>query len=442
MRHFDKRYIKIGVLAVICTCICISFYFLIKNGAESLIYIKDKTVSTLLPFIDGIVIAYILNPVMMKIEERIVSPLLEKSKRLKNTKNLSRGIAIFFTIIIFFLIIIGLIALIVPQLISSIQSIILRTPSYLSSLNRLVSELLQNNKDFENLFNAYSERVQDYINSDIIPSIQSFISSISGMVFSSVFTFFSGALKFIIGVIICVYLLYKKEIYLAQSKKITYAFFTAERANDIINNARFANKTFGGFVTGKLFDSLIIGIICFICTTIMRLPYALLISCVVGVTNIISYFGPFLGAIPSALILLMINPMKSFLFIIFIIVLQQVDGNIIGPKILGDSTGLPGIWVIFAITIFGGIFGVFGMVIGVPIFSIIYAAFKANLERKLKDKNMPAETTYYINSDYYPENMEESKRPEMSGEHFRLKNGAVSEKIQTNKGRAKAKNQP
>ena len=428
MKLFDKRYIKIGAIAVICTCICISFYFLIKNGAESLFYIKDAAVNIMLPFIDGLVIAYILNPIMKTIEKKTVEPLMSKVKKIKHSNSLNRGISIFFTLLIFLFILIGLISLIVPQLISSIQSIISRMPYYLASLNRLLSDLLQNNSEIEALFNTYSKRIQDYIYSDIIPYIQSFISSLSGTVFSSVFVFFSGALKFIVGIIICIYLLFKKEVYLGQAKKITYAFFTPERANDLINNARFANKTFGGFLTGKLFDSLIIGIICFICTSIMRIPYAMLISTVVGVTNIIPYFGPFLGAIPSALILLMINPMKAVLFVIFIVVLQQIDGNIIGPKILGDSTGLPGIWVIFSITVFGGLFGVFGMVIGVPVFSIIYAAIKTNIESKLKNKNMPTETDFYIKSDYYPDNIDESERPKIDGEQLRLKNGAQSEK--------------
>ncbi|HAG70467.1 MAG TPA: AI-2E family transporter [Lachnospiraceae bacterium] len=437
MGHFDKRYIKIGILGVICTCICIGFYFLMKNGAESLFYLKNRAINILLPFIDAIVIAFILNPVMMSLETRVVEPLFKKIKGFNPSRNLCRGVSILLSLILFFLIVIGLISLIVPQLIESIQSIILRMPSYLSSLNNMLSDLLRNNKEIDELFNTYSVRLSDYLTREIIPTIQSFISSLSGTIFSSVFVFFSGALKFIIGIIICTYLLYKKEIYLAQAKKTIYAYCSPERANDIINNLRFANRTFGGFLTGKLFDSLIIGILCFICISIMRIPYALLISCVVGVTNIIPYFGPFLGAVPSALILLMIDPMKSIIFAVFILILQQVDGNIIGPKILGDSTGLPGIWVIFSITIFGGIFGVFGMVIAVPIFSIIYAAFKANLESKLKKKNMPSDTDFYIRSDYYPENMEESKRPEMSGEHFRLKNGAVSENIQRNRNKKK-----
>ncbi|MCR4657826.1 MAG: AI-2E family transporter [Lachnospiraceae bacterium] len=443
MKRLDKKYIRLGILLVICTCICIGFYFLMKNGAESLFYLKDRMINIMLPFIDGIVLAYILNPIMKSAEEKLISPLFsknEKLKKIKNPKNLIRGISVLITIVFFVLIVIGLILLIVPQLISSIQSIIVRAPYYLASLNRLISDLLRNNPEVESLYSAYSEQAQSFITRDFLPQLQSFISSVSGMFFSSVLSFLSNSLKFIIGVILCVYMLYKKEVYLAQGKKIIYAYYPAERANDIINNARFANKTFGGFLTGKVLDSLIIGIICFICTTIMRIPYALLISCVIGVTNIIPFFGPFLGAIPSALILLMINPMKSLLFVIFVIILQQIDGNIIGPKILGDSTGLPSFWVIFAITLFGGVFGVVGMVIGVPIFSIIYAAFKATIESKLKGKNMPWETAFYLKSDYYPENASGADKPEMSGEHLKLKNGVVSSKVKPNRSKEKQQN--
>nr|MCR5791067.1 AI-2E family transporter [Lachnospiraceae bacterium] len=223
--------------------------------------------------------------------------------------------------------------------------------------------------------------------------------------------------------------------------KVVYAFMSSpERANQLINNARFTNRTFGGFITGKLFDSLIIGIITFIALSIMRMPYTLLISCIIGVTNVIPFFGPFLGAIPSAFIILLISPMKCLVFIIYVIILQQFDGNILGPKILGDSTGLPSFWVIFAITLFGGIFGVVGMFIGVPIFSVIYAAFRANLESRLKRKKMPSDTEFYINSDYYPAEISVTdKLTSLSGEHLILKDGTVSERIQDNRSRVKTR---
>ena len=429
MKHLNKLYIRIAVLSIISVCICISFYFLMKNGAESLLAIKDHAVNTMLPFIYGLSLAYILNPIMVVTENRLIVPLFERFPKWKDKKSLIRGISVFITIIIFFIIITGLIVLIVPQLIDSIQSMILRTPSYVSRLNKLVSDLLKNNPEFEELFSTYSEQFSRYLNSELLPSIQSMVSSVSGTIFSSVFGIFYNLFKFIIGIIICIYLLFKKETYLAQCKKIVYAFFPTDRANDIINNGRFANRTFGGFLSGKLFDSLIIGIICFICTSIMKMPYALLISCFIGVTNIIPFFGPFIGAIPSAIIILIISPMKALIFVAFIFILQQFDGNVLGPKILGDSTGLPSFWVIFAITLFGGIFGVLGMFIGVPIFSIIYAVFKAYIESKLKNKEMPSETAFYVESDYYPGGESGAGKPEMSGEQFRLKDGTVSEKI-------------
>nr|MCR5789681.1 AI-2E family transporter [Lachnospiraceae bacterium] len=265
MKGFDKKYIRIGLLLVICACLCISFYFLMKNGAESLIAVKDHAVNTMLPFINGLVLAYLLNPIMKAIEERLMLPLFEKNEKLKNKKTLARGLSLLLTIIIFALILTGLIVMIVPQLFSSIQSIILRTPSYLASLNRLVSDMLKNNPDFEELFNTYSGRLETLINNEVLPALQSLISTVSSTLLSYVYGFVQSIIKFIVGIILCVYLLFRKEAYLAQCKKVVYAFMSSpERANQLINNARFTNRTFGGFITGKLFDSLIIGIITFI----------------------------------------------------------------------------------------------------------------------------------------------------------------------------------
>ena len=170
-----------------------------------------------------------------------------------------------------------------------------------------------------------------------------------------------------------------------------------KRANAFIEDIRFVHRTFGGFISGKLLDSLIIGILCFAGTSIMGTPYPVLISVIIGVTNIVPFFGPYLGAIPSAVLILMIDPMQCLYFLIFILILQQFDGNILGPKILGDSTGLSSFWVIFSITLFGGIMGVPGMVIGVPTFAVIYALCRRRINRNLKKKNLPTETDEYKN---------------------------------------------
>ena len=170
-------------------------------------------------------------------------------------------------------------------------------------------------------------------------------------------------------------------------------------ANSIIGDFRFTHKTFSGFISGKILDSLIIGLICFSCISVMDMPYTVLISVIVGVTNVIPFFGPYLGAIPSALLILLIDPIKCIYFVIFIIILQQFDGNFLGPKILGESTGLSGFWVIFSITIFGGLFGVFGMIIGVPTFAVLYAFIRKLTNRLLKKRGLPITTEKYMHLD-------------------------------------------
>ncbi len=422
-----------GLTLVISICLCIVFYHMITNGAEGFLAVKDKFVSIMLPIIDGIAIAYLMNPVMMYIEERIVRPLYKKSRHYqknKKTDSIIRGIAVFFSMVIFFLIIVGLILLIVPQLVNSIESIVSKLPSYMNSLNIFLSKSLSDHPYIAELFDTYSDQVEDFVTDKIIPMLQSTVSSISSSIFASVYEILVNAFKFIIGSIISIYLLYRKDLHLAQIKKIVYAYMPQNKADTFISNSRYINQTLGGFISGKLVDSLIIGIICFICMNILKLPYPLLISCIVGATNVIPYFGPFIGAVPSAFLVLLINPRKCLIFLIFILILQQFDGNILGPKILGESTGLSSFWVIFSITLFGGLFGFVGMFLGVPVFAVIYSAFKTYIETRLKKRNLPTETSYYYDkSDYIPKHTFKKNRktansnnPEAAdnSDHFRL----------------------
>lgn len=204
------------------------------------------------------------------------------------------------------------------------------------------------------------------------------------------------AWNFFIGLIIALYLLVSKELFAGQGKKMIYALFEEETGNLLIKNIRFVHSTFGGFISGKLVDSLIIGMLCFIGMTLLNLPYPLLVSLIVGVTNIIPFFGPFIGAVPSIILILMVNPLQALYFGIFVFILQQFDGNILGPKILGDKTGLSSFWVIFSITIFGGYWGFIGMAIGVPVFAVIYAAWKAFISRSLQKKGLSTDTVEYL----------------------------------------------
>ena len=208
-----------------------------------------------------------------------------------------------------------------------------------------------------------------------------------------------------IGFIISIYVLGSKEKFAGQAKKIAYALFDRKTGNHVISGCRFVHNTFIGFIGGKIVDSIIIGIICFICTTIIGTPYAILVSVIVGVTNIIPFFGPWIGGVPSALLVLMVDPMQALYFVILILVIQQFDGNILGPKILGDSTGLSGFWVIFSITIFGGLFGVLGMIAGIPIFAVFYAGVKLLVDKLLTKKNLPTSIQQYMTVGHIDESL-------------------------------------
>ena len=191
-----------------------------------------------------------------------------------------------------------------------------------------------------------------------------------------------------------------KEGFLASTKRLSYAIFSVETADRLRQGLNFVDKTFMGFLSGKILDSLIIGIICYIVCSILNMPYTLLVSVIIGVTNIIPFFGPLIGAIPSALIILMVSPSKCLIFVIFIIILQQIDGNIIGPRILGSSTGITGFWVMFAIIVGSGLFGFWGMLLGVPVFVVIYTVIQNLVVKKLKKSDLPWEIADYKEMDY------------------------------------------
>ena len=220
-------------------------------------------------------------------------------------------------------------------------------------------------------------------------------------------SFVSNAVSFLknvfVGLIAAIYMLSSKDTFAAQSKKLIYSVFEVDTANMILENLRFVHKVFGGFISGKLLDSLIIGVITFFCITILNMPYVLLISVIIGVTNIIPFFGPFIGAVPSTMLILLANldnPLKAVYFVLFILVLQQFDGNILGPKILGDSTGLASFWVLFAILVFGGLFGFVGMIVGVPLFAVIYSAISGLVNKSLRKREMSQKTTDYADLDH------------------------------------------
>ena len=273
------------------------------------------------------------------------------------------------------------------------MSAILIEPLFVGNTNdvsKYTNELIGNVNLQPEYITLINEKLGEAINY-IITTISNLLPVIANFVISTT----SSVLNIIIGIIVSIYILIDKEKFIALSKKVTYALCSKERAKFVLNLANKSNMTFSKFIGGKILDSAIIGILTFIILTIFKMPYVLLISVIIGVTNIIPFFGPFIGGIPSAIIILFASPIQALWFIIIIIVIQQIDGNIIGPKILGDSIGISAFWILFSLLVAAKFMGVVGMIIGVPLFAIIYSIIKEVVEDKLRKKGLPVETEEY-----------------------------------------------
>ena len=394
MKKIDKKYISWGIVAIIVICVCTSFVYILFNHQKVLSGLSNLW-KILMPVIDGIVLAYLITPILNFIEKNFIKKIFDKLQIKESPKRQKRirFFSIIITLIFVVLIVTLFFRMIIPQLLLSVQSIIFQFPMYINNLYVWITNLLIKNPELEEVFNQlynhYSTNLTQFLQEDILPRANTLLKTLS----LSVFGVIKALWNFIIGFIISIYMLSSKETFCRQARELAYACFEKTRALAVIRSVGFVHKTFIGFLGGKIVDSAIIGVICFICTSIIGTPYGVLISCIVGVTNIIPFFGPYIGAIPSALLVLMVNPRQCLYFVIMILILQQVDGNIIGPKILGDSTGLSSFWVIFSITLFGGLFGVIGMIIGVPVFAVIYTAVKYWVRGRLKKaalKNVPS----------------------------------------------------
>ena len=251
------------------------------------------------------------------------------------------------------------------------------------------------NSDMIDMINQYSAKAQDYLTTNILPQMQDMLKNVSAGIFD-ILIFMKN---FLIGAIVALYVLADKEKFVAKSKMLVYAIFPHKWANLMIHSMRFTHKTFGGFIYGKLVDSAIIGVLCYIGMLLLHMPFPILVSVIIGVTNVIPFFGPYIGAIPCIFLILVVDPIKGLYFAIFILLLQQFDGNILGPKILGETTGLSSFMVIVAILIGGGLFGIPGMIAGVPVFAVLYAMIWRLIGHSLNDRKMPVEEDIYVNID-------------------------------------------
>lgn len=402
----NNKYLRWGLTAFFVIAASILFYYLVFHGSQFVAGFKN-IISVLMPVVFGLVTAYLLTPVLNFIERKILIPIYNKLriKESKKRKSAIRGTGILITTFLFIALIYLLFFMLLSQIVPSVESIITNFDTYYSNVIAWITKLLEDNPNFGEYvvktLNQYSAQLETWLQ-QIVPNTLALIKTVS----LSVINVVSYLWDFIIGFIISIYVLASKETFAGQAKKIAYALFERETANIVIRNFRFTHQTFIGFFGGKIIDSVIIGILCFIGTSIMNTPYAALVSIIIGCTNVIPFFGPFLGAIPSAILIFVVDPMhplNCIYFAVFILLLQQFDGNILGPKILGDATGLSGFWVIFSITLFGGMFGVLGMVAGVPIFSVIYAAIRSIINTRLARKELTDTTEAYMQLDYLDE---------------------------------------
>lgn len=378
-------------------CLSILFYYFMYHLNEVWEGFNNL-ISIIMPIIDGFVIAYLLSPFINFLENLIYKH--SKNEYSEKGKKRVRVITIVFTNIFFMFIIYKFFEIIIPDIAKSITNIVDNADTYFDNFEKWINDIGKKNpslrKQVNYIYEQYGTKIREWSTTSLFPAAQKWVLVIT----NGVFTALKAIWNLIIGFIISIYLLYNKETFSAQAKKIAYALMKRERANAFIHNARFTNKTFLGFFIGKIIDSIIIGFLCYFALLIFNIPYPVLVSMIVGVTNIIPFFGPFIGAIPCSLLILIIDPIKCLYFIILIIVIQQLDGNVIGPKILGNKTGLTSFWVIFAITLFGGLWGFMGMIVGVPIFAVLFAACTAYFNSKLEGKNLETETEKYKNFDY------------------------------------------
>lgn len=344
----------------------VAFYMALSNF-DALRAQLRAWLGILSPFVWGLVIAYLLDAPVRFFESKLGG---------------RRKLSILISYVLAFLVVGFLLRMVLPQIGDSLFLLAGRIPSYLDNLSVLMQNSRLDELGLDKVLGSYQELLEKATGmvSSFLPKIVGYGVAIG-----------NGFISAVTALISSVYMLMGKDRLLRQLRKAVLALLPLPRARSVLEVCSHANRVFGGFIIGKIIDSSIIGVLCFVCMTLLRLPFAVLISVIVGVTNIIPFFGPFIGAVPSILILLIVDPIAALKFAVFVLLLQQFDGNILGPKILGDSTGLSALWVLVAIIVSGGLFGFAGMVVGVPVFAVLYALASSFFARRLREKGIDEE---------------------------------------------------
>ena len=396
-RHLDLIDTKRMLTIASAGCIIVLFYLLIGKFPLVLKSL-GRLISALSPIIIGCIIAFLLNPIVnrLRIWLREVFKNIFKDKYSDKHAHMADGLSVVLSILFFLLILTAFFWILIPSLYESINSLYDNFDKYTTNTENFVRNLVKDYPKVVNVVNNYMDDIEAAIKNlfteKLLPNMDTVVKTLSSGIIGSVKFVFN----FLIGIIAAIYILSSKDKYSAQFKKLVYAVFTIKKGNKILAVTEYIDGVFSGFISGKIIDSIIIGLICFAFCSIVDMPYAVLVSVIIGVTNIIPFFGPFIGAIPSAFLVFVESPKMCLVFIIFIVILQQIDGNILGPLILGDTIGISSFWILFAILLGGNLFGFAGMVLGVPTFACIYALLIRTIGDGLEKKGLKNDTEYFI----------------------------------------------
>ena len=390
----DNQYFHLGTMILAVITISILLLAVVLNFSSFMAVVKT-VFGAFSPVISGAVFAYLLNPLMNFLDKRLYPALLRRKMPERKAYKLSRVASLIFALLFALVLVYEFFSMLLPQLVESITGIINNLSTYYADAEKFVLGFLADNPDLSAQADKLMEQFYQFLEGWFNPDLLSNINSIFASVTSSVLSVIRTLLNLLIGVVAAVYILWSRDRFLAQAKKIAVATMSQERADRFFDLGRRIHKVFSGFIIGKLVDSLIIGVLCYIGALILRFPYPALVATVVGATNVIPFFGPFIGAIPCAFLILLVDPLKCLYFVIFIFGLQQLDGNVIGPRILGDTIGISGFWVLVSITVAGSLFGFAGMLLGVPVFAVLYMLLSETVADRLRRKKRPVETAAY-----------------------------------------------
>lgn len=385
--EWNNKYTTIAAYVFIVACAVILFYLSLSQIGMVLSKISGA-IGILQPFIMGFSIAYILNFILKFFENNVINDSVCEKLKLKSKGR--RIVSIFITYVVTFFIMYLFIKFVLPQLIDSMVGLANDVPMYINESTKFINDTLSS----LNIEKQYMVLINDNFNK-FIEYVIKFASNLLPVLGTAITSIASSIWNIILGLIVSIYLLIDKEQFCALSKKIVYAALPSYAAEKTIEITHRSNMTFGKFLVGKILDSCIIGVLTFFILALCKMPYTILISVIVGITNIIPFFGPFIGAIPSFIIILFVSPVKALWFLLIIFVIQQLDGNVIGPKILGDSIGISAFWILFAILVAGKFLGLVGMIIGVPLFAVVYSLLKEIVEGRLKKKGLHVDTKDY-----------------------------------------------